>query len=385
MRIEPQTLENLAAALEEAAAAKFARIGAEAMLAALKPLVTLKGDRRAVLDHLAPYELVEPGGLTFAVNAAYLEKALARGAGAVIVDPELAERFSGPALICLEPRLAFTLLLERFGQAMVPPPAPADDSQIFFKDRDSVQLGPGVVVGPQTYIGAGVSIGRETLIYPQVFIEDGVQIGEDCLIHPRVVLRWGTVLGRRVIIHAGAVIGEDGFGYSQIPNPLGGRLYHLKNVHLGGVILGDDVEVGAGAAIDRGLIESTRIGQGTKIDNLAQIAHNVQIGRDNIIVAQAGLAGHVRTGDRAFLLGQAGLAPGARIGDDAILSAQSGLTGVIPPGRKVWSGSPARPQEEHYQIQALARRELPRIKEFFRLLKASSSLEELKKKFFSRP
>lgn len=384
MNIEPQTLETLAREAEEAAGAKFAEVGAADLLAAFKPLVTIKGDPLTQLDHLAPYDLVGPGGLTFAVSEAYLSRALERKAGAVIVGPALADCFAGPALICPEPRLAFTLLMERFGRELIPRPPQGAEGQIVFKDRASVQLGPEVVIGPQTYIGAGVSIGRGTLIYPQVFIEDGVIIGEDCVIHPRAVLRWGAVLGRRVIIHAGAVIGEDGFGYNQALNPVSGRLHHFKNTHLGGVVLEDDVEVGAGAAIDRGLIEDTRIGEGSKIDNLVQIGHNVQVGRDNIIVAQAGLAGHCQTGARVFLLGQAGLAPGAKIGDDAVLSAQAGLAGTIPPGRKLWSGTPARPQDEHYQTQALARRELPRVKDFFRALKSSASLDELKKKFFGR-
>jgi len=135
--------------------------------------------------------------------------------------------------------------------------------------------------------------------------------------------------------------------------------------------------------VDRGLVADTVIGRGTKIDNLAQIAHNVRLGRDCLVVAQVGISGHSVIGDRVFLLGQAGLAPGAAIGDEAVITAQSGVSGRVPAGRRMWSGSPAKPHEEYYRTMALAGAQLPKVRKFFQALKKSASLEELKALFFS--
>jgi UDP-3-O-[3-hydroxymyristoyl] glucosamine N-acyltransferase len=250
-------------------------------------------------------------------------------------------------------------------------------------DRDTVSLGPGVVLGPGAHIGSGVRLGAGTVVGSRAFIEDGVVVGEDGLIHPLAVLRWGVRVGDRCQIHSGAVIGEDGFGYSQLPAP-GGRLIHFKNEHLGGVVLEDDVEIGAQTTVDRGLVADTVIGRGTKIDNMVQIGHNVRLGRDCVVVAQVGLGGHAVVGDRVFLLGQVGVGPGVVIGDDAVLTAQTGVgSGRVPAGRRIWSGSPLKPHEEQYQNLALINTQLPKVRKFFQALKKSATLEELKSLFFS--
>jgi UDP-3-O-[3-hydroxymyristoyl] glucosamine N-acyltransferase len=215
------------------------------------------------------------------------------------------------------------------------------------------------------------------------FLDDGVVVGQDCRIHPLAVLRWGVRVGDRCQIHSGAVIGSDGFGYNQLPAP-DGRLIHFKNEHLGGVVIGDDVEIGAQTSVDRGLVADTVIGRGTKIDNLVQIGHNVRVGRDCIVVAQVGIGGHTVIGDRVFLLGQVGVGPGVTIGDDAILTAQTGVgSGRVPAGRRIWSGSPLKPHEEQYQSLALISTQLPKVRKFFQALKKSATLDELKSMFFS--
>jgi UDP-3-O-[3-hydroxymyristoyl] glucosamine N-acyltransferase len=319
--------------------------------------------------------------LTFAISGKFLAQAQSSMAQAVIIPPALENKAApGNFLIFSDPRLFFAAFLALAEKALRPS-FPHSPEMAYFKDRSSLTLGPGVTIGPGAYLGAGVKIGANSLIGPGAFLEDGVEIGQDCLIHPRAVLRYGTKVGDRCQIHAGAVIGEDGFGYNQVPFPEKGRLVHFKNPHLGGVSLGDDVEVGALAAIDRGLVSDTVIKTGAKIDNLVQIGHNSQIGRDCILVSQAGVAGHSEVGDRVFLLGQCGLNPGSKVGDDAMVGGQSGVLGTIPPGRRPWFGTPARPHQEELQSQALVRRLLPRLRRFLQLFKKSRDFGELKSLF----
>ena len=373
----PRPLAELAAEAEAALGRRLAALGAPGQA----PAVTLAGDGQALVAALSAAEESGPGCLTFAVAASYLKLAEEAGAAAVIIPPSLAlPPLNLPALVTAEPRLLFSVCLSLAGSAARPEP-PAGEA--FFVDRATVSLGPGVILGPGAHIGRGVRLGAGTVVGPRAFLDDGVIVGEDCRIHPLAVLRWGVRVGDRCQIHSGAVIGDDGFGYNQLPAP-GGRLIHFKNEHLGGVILEDDVEIGAQAAVDRGLVADTVIGRGTKIDNLAQIGHNVRLGRDCVVVAQVGIGGHAVIGDRVFLLGQVGVGPGVTIGDDAVLTAKTGVgSGRVPAGRRVWSGSPLKPHEEQYQNLALISTQLPKVRKFFQVLKKSATLEELKSLFFS--
>lgn len=351
----------------------------------LLPPLELLGDRDVPVEALAAADEAGPGCLSFAVAPAYLAKAAAAGAPAVILPPALARADEGRTvkarLVFAEPRLAFTIIL-----GLVAPEEAQPDGQAFFVDRSSVVLGPEVSLGQGAYIGRGVKIGRGSRIEPLAYVEDGVEIGADCRIHPRAVLRRGVRLGDRCIVHSGAVLGGDGFGYTQVPWPAGGRLLHVKNDHRGGVLVEDDVEIGANATIDRGLVADTFIGRGSKIDNLVQIGHNCRIGRDCIIVSQTGVAGHSQVGDRVFMLGQTGLGPGVVLGDDLVLSAQSGVpSGKLPAGRRVWMGTPAKPMEDFQQTAALAYSQLPKLRRFFQLLKKSVSYNDLKEAFFAPP
>jgi UDP-3-O-[3-hydroxymyristoyl] glucosamine N-acyltransferase len=351
------------------------------------------GDPGVIITALAPAVEAGPGSLCFAVKADFLNQARQSGAAAVIVTPALAESLSAEALggppsspsaypapslvLCPEPRLLFAVILGLIGEKTLPAYAAGEP---FFKDRSSVTIGPDVTFGPHSYIGAGVILGARVVVGPRVFIEDGVIVGDDVIVHTGVVLRWGVKIGHRCQIHAGSVIGEDGFGYNQVPSPESGRLIHYKNQHLGGVTIGDDVEIGALTCIDRGLINDTVIGPGTKIDNLVQVGHNCQIGRDCIIVSQVGMAGHTQVGDRAFLLGQVGLTHGSVIGEDAILAGQSGVLSRVPPGRRVWTGTPAQLQTDEYRSQLMVRRELPKWRRFFSLFKKGRSFDQIRTK-----
>ena len=373
----PRPLAELAAEAEAALNSQVAALGAPGQA----PAVTLAGDGQARVSALSAAEESGPGCLTFAVAGSYLKQAEEAGATAVIVTPALAESsLKLPALITAEPRLLFSVCLALAGASVRPGPL---SGEAFFVDRASVSLGPGVVIGPGAHIGRGVRLGAGTVVGPRAFLDDGVIVGEGCRIHPLAVLRWGVRVGDRCQIHSGAVIGDDGFGYNQLPG-LGGRLIHFKNEHLGGVVVEDDVEIGAQTTVDRGLVADTVIGRGTKIDNLVQIAHNVRLGRDCLVVAQVGIGGHTVIGDRVFLLGQVGVGPGVTIGDDAVLTAQTGVgSGRVPAGRRIWSGSPLKPHEEQYQTLALVSTQLPKVRKFFQALKKSATLEELKALFFS--
>lgn len=350
------------------------------------------GDPSVIVTSLAAAVEAEPGSLCFAVKADYLEQARSRGAAAIIIPPALAASESsgagsrgsigsaaspgGPSLVvCREPRLLFAVILGLVGQDSIPP---LPSGEPLFKDKSSVSIGAGASFGPFSYVGANVVLGEGVVVGPRVFIEDGVQVGDRTILHPGAILRWGVKIGRDCQIHSGAVIGEDGFGYNQVPMPQLGRLIHYKNPHLGSVVIGDDVEIGALAAIDRGLVGDTVVGSGTKIDNLVQIGHNCQVGRDCVIVAQAGLGGHSSIGDRAFLLGQVGLTHGSVIGQDAILAGQAGVLSGVPAGRKVWTGTPAQLQAAEYKGQLLVRKDLPKWRRFLGLFKKGKSFEEIR-------
>jgi UDP-3-O-[3-hydroxymyristoyl] glucosamine N-acyltransferase len=331
-----------------------------------------------VISSLCPIENIEPGGLTFAVNEKYIAQAEESGATAVVVTS-----FGKTSLPCIKapaPRLVFSVLLEM----LQPEPSlvPAADGNILFKDPDKVQIGEGTTIGDYCHIGRNVVIGAGCRIYPHVFIDDDVALGDNVLVYPRVTIFRNTRIGRRVIIHAGAVIGDDGFGYNQMLDLEKGRLYHLKNEHVGGVVIEDFVEIGSQVCIDRGMAGMTVIGRGTKIDNLVQIAHNCRIGQDCIIVAQVGMAGHCQLGNRVFALGQAGFSPGIHVGDDAIIGGQAGVSNTIPGGSTMWTGTPAQKGDVQYKQLAMIRRELPRVRDFFRLLKKVESFQELKSAFF---
>jgi UDP-3-O-[3-hydroxymyristoyl] glucosamine N-acyltransferase len=371
----PRPLAEVAAEAEAALGRQLAALGAPGQA----PAVTLAGDGQTLVTAMSAAEDSGPGCLTFAVAESYLRKAEEAGAAAVIIPPALSSpSLKLPALVTAEPRLLFSVALA--GLEVRPKPLAGE---AFFVDRDTVSLGPGVILGPGAHIGRGVRLGAGTVVGPRAFLDDGVIVGEDCHIHPLAVLRWGVRVSDRCQIHSGAVIGDDGFGYNQLPSP-GGRLIHFKNEHLGGVVLEDDVEIGAQTAVDRGLVADTVIGRGTKIDNLVQIGHNVRLGRDCVVVAQVGIGGHTVIGDRVFLLGQVGLGPGVTIGDDVVLTAQSGIgSGRLPAGRRAWSGSPAKPHEEQYQNLALIGTQLPKVRKFFQALKKSADLEELKALFFA--
>jgi UDP-3-O-[3-hydroxymyristoyl] glucosamine N-acyltransferase len=228
----------------------------------------------------------------------------------------------------------------------------------------TAKLGADVSIQPHAVIEAGVVVGDRTVIGAGTVVGTGCTIGADCVLYANVTLREYTVLGARVTLHPGVVLGADGFGYELT----GGK--HQKVPQVGIVEIGDDVEIGANTAVDRARFGKTRIGRGTKIDNLVQIAHNCVVGEDCIICGQAALAGSTILGNRVILAGQVGLAGHMTVGDGAIILAQSGVNKDVPPGAFMF-GSPAHPHNEAKRITA-AIKHLPetvnRLREVEKLL-----------------
>jgi UDP-3-O-[3-hydroxymyristoyl] glucosamine N-acyltransferase len=208
-----------------------------------------------------------------------------------------------------------------------------------------------------------VKVGARSVLHAQVVLHDDVVVGEDCLLHSGAQVREGCVLGARVILQNGAVIGSDGFGFARDEQ---GRYHKIPQVGI--VVLEDDVEIGALTAIDRAALHETRVGRGTKLDNLVQIGHSVTIGRDTVLAAQVGIAGSTQVGDRVTLGGQVGVNGHIRIGDGAIATAQSGLTNDVAPGAFV-SGLPAIPNIEWRRAAVLVTK-LPELQRRLRRLEA---------------
>jgi len=321
--------------------------------------VRLEGDPQRTVRGVAPLGEAGPEDLSFLANPRYLEEALQSAAGALVVDPDYAATDGQNLLRSDNPYLTFAravdlLLPEESPRAGVAPTAVVDPS---------TRLPESATVGPLAVVGGDVRLGEDVVIGAGCVLEDGVEIGDGSRLFPRVIVHAGTRIGRRCSIQGGAVLGSDGFGYAV---DAGGR--HHKVPQRGGLVIGDDVEIGANATIDRGSAGDTRIGAGTKIDNLVHLAHNVQIGRNVIIVAQVGIAGSTRVGDHAVIGGQVGIVGHLRIGDRARLGAQAGVIGDVPDDAD-FSGYPARPHREQMRSHAL----FARLPEMFDRLRALES------------
>jgi UDP-3-O-[3-hydroxymyristoyl] glucosamine N-acyltransferase len=242
------------------------------------------------------------------------------------------------------------------------------------------EVGDGCAIGPFCEIAAGAVVGPASVLRSHVSIGAGAHLGPNALLHPGVRIGPGVKVGARAVIHGNAVIGADGFSFvTPTPGAVesveatgrvadGARNTRLVRIHsLGAVTIGDDVEIGAGTTIDRGTLADTRVGSGTKIDNLVQVGHNVRIGSNCLICAQVGIAGSAVIGDRVVLGGQTGVADHVSIGDDTVIGARGGVVGTVPP-RSVLLGAPALPREETLRIM-LAMRQLPKVIATVRALK----------------
>ncbi|MGQ9487182.1 MAG: UDP-3-O-(3-hydroxymyristoyl)glucosamine N-acyltransferase [Armatimonadota bacterium] len=323
----------------------------------------VEGDAETLIVGVSSVEFAQEGDIVFAESPRYLRMAERCLASAVIVWRD-APSIGKPLLRVDSPRLAFLKVLQIFAPQPQHPEG-IDLNAVISPDAD---LGDDVAIGAGCVIEAGARVGRGSVLYPLCYIGRDVQVGEECVLYPNVTLMHGVKLGNRVIVHSGTVIGADGFGYVTVEG------VHHKVPHIGGVEIGDDVEIGANVCIDRAKTGVTRIGSGTKIDNLVHVGHNVQVGENCLLVAQVGIAGSSHLGRYVVLAGQVGVTDHVNIGDGAIVLAQSGVAGDLEGGQKYF-GSPAREHGKQLRLMAYTSR-LPELFERVKLLEQRLGIDE---------
>lgn len=340
----------------------MARLDELAALVGAEP--TGPGDRE--ITGVASLAEAGPGDISFFHNPKYLHQLATTAAGAVLVPSALdpATFPAGPVYLRVaNPSHAFAVVVARF---QPPPPAPAFGVHPRAIIEDASGFDPGsVAIGPGAVVSQGVTIGAGTVVGANVFLGPGVTVGENCRFHAGVVVQANCRIGHRVILQPSVVIGGDGFGYEMVD----GR--HVKIDQVGIVQIDDDVEIGAGTTIDRARFGRTRIGEGTKIDNQVQIAHNVVIGKHCVIVSQTGIAGSTILGDHVTLAAKAGVAGHLRICDHAVVMGDANVTkNITEPG--YYMGFPAIPAADARR-QTAATRLLPELLNRVRKLEKSSA------------
>lgn len=317
------------------------------------------GDDKVFITGVAGIQDAQAGDITFLANPKYLPYLERTSASAIITSREI-KAAPLPIIRIDNPSLAFIKIVSLITPTEVAHPKGIHPTVVLGKN---VALGKDVAIGPYTVIEDNASIGDKTVIYANCYVGSKAQIGNEALIYPHVSIREGSILGNKVIIHSGTVIGSDGFGFVTVDEK------HYKIPQVGIVVIEDDVEIGSNVTIDRARFDKTVIGQGTKIDNLVHIAHNVIIGRNCFVVAQVGISGSTVIGNNVILAGQVGLVGHIKVGDNCIVMAQSGVSKSIPEGTTVW-GYPAKPEKIAKRINAAAAN-LPRLYD---------AVKELKKK-----
>ena len=324
------------------------------------------GDPSVMITGLCGIKEAKAGDLAFLANAKYFPLLEKTQASAVIVPAGMTANHI-PVIEAANPSLAFSKIASHFLEDQDQVQRGIHKSAVIGK---IVKLGKNVAIGPYAIIEDNVVLGDNTVVYGLGFIGHHTTIGKDALIYPNVTIRERIVIGERVVIHSGTVVGSDGFGFVTVKGA------NVKIPQIGTVEIGDDVEIGANVTIDRARFDKTVIGKGTKIDNLVQIAHNVRIGENCIIVSQAGISGSTILEDNVTLAGQAGLVGHITIGKNSVVAAQSGVPNSIPPDTIVW-GFPAKPINEAKRVNAAVQR-LPHYVQVIMDLK--KRIEELEKR-----
>jgi UDP-3-O-[3-hydroxymyristoyl] glucosamine N-acyltransferase len=310
----------------------------------------LEGDGEAEIRRIAGIEEAGPGDLTFFANTKYSNELRATRASAVILGDQ-AERAPCAMLRTPHPYLTFARAVALFADDWRPAPGV---HRLALVEPGAV-IAPDASVGPFAVVGEGGRIGARTIVYSHVVIGRGVDIGDDCRLHAHVSIRERVRIGNRVVIQDGAVVGSDGFGFARTPQGT-----HHKIPQIGGVLIEDDVEIGANTTIDRPAVGETRIGAGTKIDNLVQVAHGVTIGRNVLLAAQVGIAGSSTLEDDVTLAGQVGVAGHLTLGRGVVATAQTGIPNSVDAGSFI-SGYPAIDNRDWLKSSAVFRR-LPEMK-----------------------
>ncbi len=294
----------------------------------------VEGDPEAAVSTFAKIEEGHPGAISFLANPKYTHYIYSTESSIVLVsDSFVAEHPVKATLIRVaDPYATVAMLLEMVQKMTVTLPTGIEHPSHI---ADGVDIPEGVYVGAFAYIGRGVRLGKNVKIFPQAYIGDNVTVGDDSIIYPGVKIYHGCKIGQRCILHAGSVVGADGFGFA--PRPDG---HYDKIPQMGNVELADDVEIGANTTIDRATMGSTRICRGVKLDNLIQIAHNVEVGTNTVIASQAGVAGSTKIGSGCMIGGQVGFAGHIHVGDGVTIGAQSGIPNDVAAGSRLM-GYPA--------------------------------------------
>jgi UDP-3-O-[3-hydroxymyristoyl] glucosamine N-acyltransferase len=323
----------------------------------------LKGNGDLEITGVNTLEAAGPHELSFLANQRYVDLLASTRAGAVVIDEHHA-RLVQTALISATPYLVFARAVQLFSS----PQGSFSGQSPLAAIHSEASVHPEATVYPFAYIGARTSIGRGTTVFSGVYVGEDCQVGEEVLLYPNAVLMARTEVGDRTIIHPGAVIGADGFGFAR---STGG---FEKFPQIGRVVIGQDVEVGSNSAIDRAALGVSRVGAGTKIDNLVQIGHNVTVGENCILISQVGIAGSTRIGDRVILAGQVGIAGHLSIGDNVRIGAKSGVGRDIPSDSDM-SGIPAMDHRHFLKVASMLRK-LPEMAK--RLRGVEAELKHLK-------
>jgi UDP-3-O-[3-hydroxymyristoyl] glucosamine N-acyltransferase len=303
------------------------------------------GDKDLVITGLSGIQEAKEGDLTFLANSKYIPFCKKTKASAIITSRDV--KIPGKSVIHADdPSLAFTNLISAVTEGNTHPFEGIHEAAYVAEDA---VIGKNVAIGPCAIIESKAVIGDNAVIFGGTYIGHNTTIGAECLIYPNVTIREHVTIGERVIVHSGTVIGSDGFGYIQIDG------VHKKIPQVGTVAIEDDVEIGANVAVDRARFDKTVIGRGSKIDNLVQVAHNVVMGENCIIVSQVGISGSVNIGKGAILAGQVGVVGHLTIGDGTVIYSQSAVAKSVP-AHAQFSGSPARPHGEAKRIQAYTQR-----------------------------
>lgn len=325
----------------------------------------LVGESGGVIRSVAPIESAGPHCATFAQDNRTLILHKERKIGVVLGPPD-APALDSPLIRVNHPRLAWNKVLALFAPEVTLPQGIDPNAHV----SPQAKLGEDVVVGPYAVICPEVVVGDGTVIYPGTYIGHRSKVGKDCLLYPNVVIREEVELGDRVIVGPGTVIGGDGFGFVTV----GGK--HHKVPQIGRVVIEDDVELGAITAVDRAMMGETRIRRGTKVDNLVQIAHNVEVGEDCLLVSLVGVAGSTTLGNNVVMAGQSGAAGHQTIGAGSIVMARGLVAGDLPAGSQV-SGVPARPHREELRGRAASLRLPQELKKMRKLERRVAALEAI--------
>jgi UDP-3-O-[3-hydroxymyristoyl] glucosamine N-acyltransferase len=315
----------------------------------------LEGDPGRVVTGVAPLDAAGPDQISFLIDPRYRDAALSSRAGAFLAPAGVGD-LPGPTLHCATPQQALIDLVLLF-HPRTPFRPGVDKTAVVAADAI---VDPTAAVGPLAVVEGRAVIGPGVRLHALVYVGPGVHIGEGTVLYPHVTLREGVRVGRRVVIHAGAVLGADGFGFAFDGSA------HRKVPQVGGVVIEDDVEIGANTTIDRATFGDTIVRRGTKIDNLVQIGHNVEIGEHSLLVAQAGVSGSSRLGRGVVLAGQVGVADHVTLGDGVVAGAQAGIPSSVEAGTRVL-GTPARPVAQARRIM-VAEARLPELLQRVRAL-----------------